>query len=90
MRIRLSEEDYTELKRRRIQHGILLSVWDPNQLSDKIGVSTKREYVHGQIQTLSESDDTSLMTRTLDNGYFPFTYNNNEIEMGEEEFPEPQ
>lgn len=89
MRIRLSEEDYTELKRRLIQHGVLSSVWDPNQLSDEIGVSTKREYVHAQIQTLSESDDTSLMTRTLDDGYFPFTYNGDEIGMGEEEFPEP-
>ena len=45
--------------------------------------------MHARIQTLSESDDTSLMIRMLDNGYFPFTYNGNEIGMGEKEFLEP-
>ncbi|MCJ1348827.1 hypothetical protein MMC31_007060 [Peltigera leucophlebia] len=89
MKIRLSEEDYKELKRKLIQHGVLSSVWNLNQLSDEIGVSTKREYVQAQMQTLSESDDTSLMTKTLDDGYFPFTYNDDEIKMSEEEFPEP-
>ncbi|MCJ1342199.1 hypothetical protein MMC31_000379, partial [Peltigera leucophlebia] len=89
MKITLSKEDYKELKRRLIQYGVLSSVWDPNQLSDKIGISTKREYMQAQMQTLSESDDTSPMTRTSDNGYFPFTYNSDEIRIGEEEFPEP-
>lgn len=89
MRIRLSEADYKELKRRLIQHGVLSSVWDPNQLSDEISVSTKKEYVEAQMQTLSESDDISLMTRMLDDGHFPFTYNADEIKTGEEEFPEP-
>ena len=89
MRIRLSKENYTELKRRLIQYGILLSVWDPNQLSDKIDISTKREYVHARIQTLFESDNTSLIIRTLDNGYFPFIYNGDEIRIGKKEFPEP-
>ena len=45
--------------------------------------------MHAQIQTLSESDNTSLMTKTLDDGYIPFTYNGNEIGIGEEEFLEP-
>lgn len=89
MKIRLSEADHKELKRRLIQHGVLSSVWDPNQLSDEIGVSTKKEYVEAQMQTLSESDDTSLMTRMLDDGHFPFTYNGDEIRTGEEDFPEP-
>lgn len=88
MKIRLFEEDYKELKRRVIQHSVLSSVWDPNQLSDEIGISTKIEYMQAQMQTLSESDDTFLMTRTLDDRYFPFTYNGDEIRMGEKEFPE--
>ena len=45
--------------------------------------------MHAQIQTLSKSDNIFLMTKTLDNGYFPFTYNGNEIGMGEEEFLKP-
>ena len=45
--------------------------------------------MHAQIQTLSESDDTSLIIKTLDDGYFPFSYNSNEIGIGEEEFLEP-
>ena len=89
IKIRLFKEDYTELKKRLIQHCILLFVWDPNQLLDKIDVFTKREYLHAQIQTLFESDDNFLMTRMLDNRYFPFTYNGNEIGMDEEEFFEP-
>lgn len=41
------------------------------------------------MQTLSESDNISLMTRMLDNGYFPFIYNENEIKIGKEDFSEP-
>ena len=77
------------MKRRLIEHDVLLFVWCLNQFSDEIGVSTKREYMHAQIPALSESDDTFLMIKMLDDGYFPFTYNGNEIGMGEEEFPEP-
>lgn len=42
--------------------------------------------MHAQIQTLSESDNTSFMTRMLDDGYFPFIYNGNKIEMDKEKF----
>lgn len=87
--MRLFKEDYTELKRRLIQHDILTSVWNPNQLSDKIGVFTKEKYVHAQIQILFESNNISLMTKTLNNRYFPCTYNGDKIGMGKEEFLEP-
>lgn len=43
-----------------------------------------------QIQTLSKSDNTSFMIRILANGYFPFTYNGNEIKMDKKEFPKPR
>lgn len=89
MKIRLSEANYKELKTRLIQHSVLLSVWDPNQLLDKIGVFTKKKYVEAQMQTVSKSDDTSLITKMLDNRYFSFTYNENEIRTGEDKFPKP-
>ena len=89
MRIKLSKENYMEFKKKLIQHNVLSSVWDPNQLSDKIGVFTKREYVYVQIQTLSESDDTFLMIKMLDKRYIPFIYNSNEIGINEEKFPKP-
>lgn len=41
------------------------------------------------MQTLSESNDTFFMTRMLDDGHFPFTYNRNEIRMGKEDFFKP-
>lgn len=78
-----------ELKRRLVQYGVLSSVQNPNQLSDQISISIKREYMHAQIQTLSESDNTSFITRMLDDRYFPFTYNGNEIEMGKVKFLKP-
>lgn len=43
MKIRLSEIDYLELKKRLIQHRVLASNKDPNQLSQDIGISTKRD-----------------------------------------------
>lgn len=30
------------------------------------------------------------MTKILDNGYFPFSYNKDKIKTGEEDFPEPE
>lgn len=38
------------------------------------------------MQTLSESDNTSLMTKILDNKYFLLIYKKNEIKSGEKNF----
>ena len=46
--------------------------------------------MHAQIDILSESDNTFLITKMLDNRYFLFIYNSNEIRMGKEEFSEPR
>lgn len=88
IKIRLSKVNHKELKKKLIQHNVLLFVWDPNQLSDKIGVSTKKNYIKVQMQTLSKSDNTFLITKMLENGHFPFTYNRNEIKTGEKDFHE--
>ncbi len=61
MKIRLPETDHLELKRRLIQYGVLASHWDPNQLSQEIGIFTKKEYVEAQVQLLPESDDLTLI-----------------------------
>ncbi len=89
MKIRLSETDYLELKRRPIQHGVLTSHWDPNQLSQEIGISIKKEYVKTQVQILSESDNLTLIQRMLDDDHFSFTYNGNEIKKDKDNFPKP-
>ncbi len=89
MKIRLPETDHLELKRRLIQHGVLASHWYPDQFSQEIGISTKKEYVEAQVQILSESDDLTLIQRMLDDGHFPFTYNGNEIKKDEGDFPKP-
>ena len=89
MKIRLFEADHKKLKRRLIQHDVLLSVWNLNQLLDKIGVSTKKEYIETQMQTLSESNNTFLITKILNNGHFAFTYNGDKIGIGEKYFSEP-
>ncbi len=89
MKIRLPETDHLELKRRLIQYGVLASHWDPNQLSQEIGISTKKKYVKAQMQLLPESDDLTLIQRMLDNSHFPFTYNGDEIKKDEDDFSEP-
>lgn len=90
MKIRLSKADHKELKRKPIKHGVLLSIQNLNQLSDKIGVSLKKEYMEASMQTLFKSNNISLMTKMLDNRHFPFTYNGDEIKTGEEDFSEPR
>ena len=90
MKIRLPETDHLELKKRLIQHGVLVSYWDPNQLSQKIGILTKKEYVEAQMQFLPLSEDLILIEKMLDDGHFPFTYNGNKITKNEEDFPEPE
>ncbi len=89
MKIRLPETEHLELKKRLIQHGVLTSYWDPNQLSQEIGISTKKEYIEAQVQLLPESDDLTLIQRMLNDGHFLFTYNGNEIKKDEGDFPEP-
>ena len=73
IKTRLSEMDYFELKRRLIQHGILASYGDQNQLSQKIGISTKKKYILTQMQLLPEFDNLTLMEKMLDDGHFPFS-----------------
>ena len=68
IKIRLFEMDYLKLKKRPIQHGVLASHKDPNQLSQKISVSTKKEYNEAQMQILSKSDHLTLIQRMLDDG----------------------
>ncbi len=81
--------DHPELKRRLIQHGVLTSHWDPNQLSQEIGISTKKEYVEAQVQLLPESNDLALIQKMLDDGHFPFTYNGDEIKKDKGDFLKP-
>lgn len=42
------------------------------------------------MQILFESDDTSFMTRILDDGHLLITYNGDKIKTGEENFSEPE
>lgn len=43
-----------------------------------------------QMQTLSEFDNISLITKILDNRYFLFIYNRDKFRMSEEEFLKPK
>lgn len=87
MKIKPSETDYLDLKKRLIQHRVLTSHWYPNQLSQNIDIFIKKEYLETQMQILSNSDNLTLIERMLDDGYFSFTYNGNKIKKKEENFP---
>lgn len=78
------------MKTRLIQYSILSFIQDPNQLSDKICISTKKEYIEIQIPNLSKSNNSFLMIKILENRYFIFTYNKDELKMGKKEFFEPR
>lgn len=88
MKIRFFKVDYKELKRKLIQYGVLLFLWDLNQLLDKIGISIKKKYMEAEMQILSESNNTFLIIKMLDNGYLLFTYNKDKIKTSKEDFSE--
>lgn len=87
MKIRLSETDHFQLKKRLIHNEILVSYWNPNQLSQEIGIFTKKEYVKAYMQLLPESNDLTLIEKILDDGHFPFTFNGDKIKKDKEDFP---
>lgn len=88
MRMKLLKTNHFKFRRQQILHRVLVANSNPNQLSQKIGISIKNEYVKAQMRILYKSDDFSLIERILDKGYFSFTYNDNEIKNGDKDFPD--
>lgn len=42
------------------------------------------------MQNLFKSNNTFFITKMLDNGYFSFTYNRNEIRISDKDFSKPK